>query len=61
MLYEIGVPIDYVEAYKWYSLAAGTDGDERIIMRMHHLKAKMSPQQISWAERGAQVLREPKH
>jgi CheY-like chemotaxis protein len=61
MLYEIGIPTDYEEAYKWYSLAAATDGDERIIMRMHHLKAKMTPQQISRAERGAQVLREPKH
>ena len=61
MLYEIGIPTDYEEAYKWYSLAAATDGDERIIMRMHHLKAKMTPQQVSRAERGAQVLREPKH
>ena len=61
MLYEIGIPTDYEEAYKWYSLAAATDGDERIIMRMQHLKAKMTPQQISRAERGAQVLREPKH
>ena len=61
MLYEIGIPTDYEEASKWYSLAAATDGDERIIMRMHHLKAKMTPQQVSRAERGAQVLREPKH
>ena len=38
MLYEIGIPTDYEEAYKWYSLAAATDGDERIIMRMHHLR-----------------------
>jgi CheY-like chemotaxis protein len=60
MLYEIGVPTDYEEAYKWYTLAAATDGDERIIMRMHHLKARMTPQQISRAERSAQVLREPK-
>src|SRR5438874_7005877 len=53
MLYEIGIPTDYEEAYKWYSLAAATDGDERIIMRMQHLKAKMTPQpDQSGRERG---------
>lgn len=60
MLYEIGVPTDYVEAYKWYSLAAATDGDERIILRMHHLRSRMTTEQISRAERSAQVLRDPK-
>lgn len=59
MLYEIGVPTDYVEAYKWYSLAAATDGDERIILRMHHLRSRMTTEQISRAERSAQVLRDP--
>lgn len=61
MLYEIGVPTDYVEAYKWYSLAAATDADERIIMRMNHLRSRMTPDQISRAERSALVLRPPRH
>ena len=56
MLYEVGVPTDYVEAYKWYMLAAATENDERILVRMNHLKSRMSPEQISRAEHSAQVL-----
>jgi CheY-like chemotaxis protein len=60
MLYEVGVPIDYVEAYKWYTLAATTDGDERVIVRMKNLKGRMTPEQITRAESSAKVLRDPR-
>jgi CheY-like chemotaxis protein len=56
MLYETGVPTDYVEAYKWYMLASSTDDDERILVRMNNLRARMTPEQIAKAEVSARVL-----
>jgi CheY-like chemotaxis protein len=56
MLYETGVPTDYVEAYKWYMLASITDDDERILVRMKNLRARMTPEQVAKAELSARIL-----
>jgi CheY-like chemotaxis protein len=58
MLYEIGVPTDYVEAYKWYLLALATDDDDRVLVRINNLKSRMTPEQIGRAEQSARILTE---
>ena len=47
-----GVPQDYVEAYKWVSLAA-SQGYVKAIKGRHAVVSEMSPDQIAEAKRVA--------
>jgi hypothetical protein len=51
--HEIGGTADYVEAYKWFTLALEWDRNKQIIDGRIGLKPKMTAAQISEAERGA--------
>jgi len=41
-----GIPQDYVEAYKWFTLAAA-DGNERSVRYRDKTKSHMTPEQIA--------------
>ena len=44
-----GVPLDYVLAYMWWSLAA-LDGDKDAARKLDMLKKRMTPAQIAKAQ-----------
>lgn len=48
----MGVDLDYVEAHKWFSLAA-LNGVKRAIEDRHELAQDMSPEEIAEAQRQA--------
>jgi uncharacterized protein len=53
----LGVPQNYVQAYKWYSLAvaglpvSNTENREYAIKYRDHLAAKMTPDQVAEAQK----------
>lgn len=44
-----GVPLDYISAYVWYSLAA-SQGDKLSALRLRELKRLITPNQLAQAE-----------
>jgi len=54
---DYGVPQDYVEAYAWMSVAA-TNGNEDAKERLPKVKAKLTPEQLTAAEKRVEELTE---
>jgi len=52
LLSKFGVPRDYVQAYKWYSLAADS-GNNSVARQRDALAAKLTPSQLSEGKRQA--------
>ena len=53
-VYRLGVTMDYVQAHKWYSLAAARSSGEfhdSAIESRDKVEAKMSPAQVTEAQR----------
>jgi TPR repeat protein len=50
----VGVPKDYVEAYKWFTLAAES-GHIAAVVNQDNLKLRMTEQQIAQAENRART------
>ncbi len=51
-----GVPQDFVEAYKWYSVAAANGERSRAPMFRNDAAARLSPMQIARAQAEAAAL-----
>ena len=46
-----GIPKDFVEAYKWFSISGESDNESRHMYREKIGKRKMTPDQITEAQR----------
>jgi hypothetical protein len=46
----LGVPQDYVRAYMWFSLSAA-QGEQRAVKKLEMVESKMTPAQISEAQK----------